>query len=550
MTRFHDPTRAHAAGRPPALRHDSGDPAERRGCAPSATATTEALTQALRARARSAASALARGASARALAMSQWSTRAPRRARLLDTVIGSARHRLADDWPERTCANIWVRRVAADVLPGRSDPARAALERIVGTCIPVARALARARLALHMHPTGRAAVLERLDRLCAALGEDRTAWHLPVARLPVLEALPEAGWRGLERAPAWAVVRALGETAAPGPDDLRDLETLAQDLGRWAAPRVGAAARTERIRLDGAPDPGRVAALLARWRWPAAEPPLAMVAAYADTGRTDLTDDAWAAALTLAPCGDVPLWITAEQHALAVEHQAAALRARIDAGIENEALGLLARWLLELDGDPPGGPGLADANDRAYRALEQMRTLWAAEPRLAPRGPDAAALRLGPETPSAHRPAELSRLDDAVRPRRLLVWRVPCTDPAPRHRGQLWPVGPASCARQARIVRALHPQPRHPGGAAPDARPCVPEADRARRGGRAHRRARRRVLGSVRRLEQRSMSSAPKTASAPTHRNIPARTRAGHTGMTQRERQGRGGRGKRGRSRR
>ena len=430
MTRFHDPTRAPTAARPPALRHDSGDPAERRGCAPSATATTEALTQALRARARSAASALARGASARALAMSQWSTRAPRRARLLDTVIGSARHRLADDWPERTCANIWVRRVAADVLPGRSDPARAALERIVGTCIPVARALARARLALHMHPTGRAAVLERLDRLCAALGEDRTAWHLPVARLPVLEALPEAGWRGLERAPAWAVVRALGETAAPGPDDLRDLETLAQDLGRWAAPRVGAAARTERIRLDGAPDPGRVAALLARWRWPAAEPPLAMVAAYADTGRTDLTDDAWAAALTLAPCGDVPLWITAEQHALAVEHQAAALRARIDAGIENEALGLLARWLLELDGDPPGGPGLADANDRAYRALEQMRTLWAAEPRLAPRGPDAAALRLGPETPSAHRPAELSRLDDAVRPRRLLVWRVPCTDPA------------------------------------------------------------------------------------------------------------------------
>ena len=74
-------------------------------------------------------------------------------------------------------------------------------------------------------------------------------------------------------------------------------------------------------------------------------------------------------------------------------------------------------------------PSLADANDRAYRALEQMRTLWAAEPCLAPRGPAAAALRLGPETPSAHRPAELSRLDDAVRPRRLLVWRVPCTSP-------------------------------------------------------------------------------------------------------------------------
>ena len=430
MTRFHDPTRAHAAGRPSAIGHDSGDAAVCRSPVPPRLLTTETLAEALRAQALSATSALARGASARALAMSQWCSRAPRRARLLDTVIGSARHHLAGDWPERTCANIWVRRVAADVLPERSDPERAALERIVETCIPVARALARARLALHMHPTGRAAVLERLDRVCAALGEDRTAWHLPVARLPALEALPEAGWRGLERAPAWAVVRALGETATPGPEDLRDLETLAQDLGRWAAPRVGAAARTERIRLDGAPDPGRVAALLARWRWPAAEPPLAMVAAYADTARTDLTDDAWAAALTLAPCGDVAsVWITAEQHALAVEHQAAALRVRIDAGIENEALGLLARWLLELDGDPPGGPGLADANDRAYRALEQMRTLWAAEPRLAPRGPAAAALRLGPETPSAHRPAELSRLDDAVRPRRLLVWRVPCTSP-------------------------------------------------------------------------------------------------------------------------
>ena len=351
MTRFHDPTQAHAAGRPSAIGHDSGDAAVCRSPVPPRLLTTETLAEALRAQALSATSALARGASARALAMSQWCSRAPRRARLLDTVIGSARHHLAGDWPERTCANIWVRRVAADVLPGRTDPARAALERIVGTCIPVARALARARLALHMHPTGRAAVLERLDRLCAALGEDRTAWHLPVARLPVLEALPEAGWRGLERAPAWAVVRALGETAAPGPDYLRDLETLAQDLGRWA-----------------------------------------------------------------------------EQHALAVEHQAAALRARIDAGIENEALGLLARWLLELDGDPPGGPGLADAKNRASRALEQMRTLWAAEPCLAPRG-RAAALRLGPETPSAHRPAETSRPDGAVRPRRLLVWRVPCTSP-------------------------------------------------------------------------------------------------------------------------
>ena len=221
------------------------------------------------------------------------------------------RHRLGSSpsrrrLPGRTCANAWAARVVADDCPERTDPARPSLERIVGTCIPVARALARERLALSTRPTGRPAVLGRLDRLCAALGEDRDAWRLPVARLPVLETLPEAAWRDLARAPAWAVVRALGETAAPDVDYLRALETLVRDLARWVAPRVAAAARTERIRLDRAPDPERIAALLAAWRWPAAEPPLAMVAAYADTGRTEVDDDAWAAALTLVPCGDVP----------------------------------------------------------------------------------------------------------------------------------------------------------------------------------------------------------------------------------------------------
>ena len=361
--------------------------------------------------------------------MARWQTLAPRRARLLDAVIGSARHRLADDCPGRTCANAWAGRVVADDCPERTDPARPSLERIVGTCIPVARALALARLALHTPPAGRPAVLERLDRLCAALGEDRGAWHVPVARLPVLEALPEARWRALGRAPTWAVVRALGETATPDIVYLRALETLAQDLGRWAAPRVGAAARTERIRLDRRPDRERVAALLAQWRWPAAEPPLAMVAAYADTARTEVTDDAWAAALTLTPCGDVPLWITAEQHVWAVEHRVAALRVHIDAGIENEALRLLAQWLRELDGDSLDEPCLADATDRAYGALEQMRTLWAAEPCLAPRSPDDTALRLEPETPAALFSVQAARLDGVVRPPRLLAWRVPCTSP-------------------------------------------------------------------------------------------------------------------------
>ena len=361
--------------------------------------------------------------------MMRWDTRAPRRAGLLDAVIGSARHCLADDAPERTCAEAWVRRVVADLLRGRTDPARPLIERIVERCVPVARALARARLALRTLPTGRLAVLERLDWLCAAIHEDRAAWHLPVARLPVLEALPDPMWHALERAPAWAVVRALGETTGSGPVYRRDLETLAQDLGRWTAPRAGAAARTERIRLNRAPDPERVAALLGAWRWPAIEPSLPMVAAYADTARTEVDDDAWAAALTLGSCGDVPLWITAEQHARAVECQVAELRIRIDAGIEGEALKLVARWLLELDGDPCDMPCLADATGRAYGALEQMRTLWAAEPCLVPRGPDDTALRLEPETPTALRPGEAARIDGAVRPPRLLVWRVPCTSP-------------------------------------------------------------------------------------------------------------------------
>lgn len=471
MIQFHDPTQTRNAGGPSASGHDSGDAAVRRGPAPPSTATMEALAQALRAQALPAASVLARGACARARAMSRWRARATRRARLLDTAIGSARHQLADDWPERTCADAWVGRVVADVLPGRTDPARPSLERIVGTCIPVARALARARLALRTRPTGRPVVLDRLDRLRAVLGEDRAAWHLPVARLPVLEILPEDTWRRLERAPAWAVVRALGENAARDTDYLRDLETLTQDLGRWAAPRVNAAARTERIRLDRAPDPERVAALLAKWRWPAAEPPLAMVAAYADTGRTEVDDDAWAAALTLAPCGDVPLWITAEQHALAVEHQVTALRVRIDAGIELEALGLLARWLLELDADPPGEFCLDEALEQASGVLEQMRGLWAAEPCLAPRDPDETTLRLEPETPTAYRPAEAACLVGAVRPQRLLAWRVPCTSPERALVGNCGLSGlhlalaePASfelCTHSLDTPVVLHPTPAH-----------------------------------------------------------------------------------------
>ena len=430
MIRFHDPTQARSAAPTPALRRDPGHLAARRDPASPSPATIEALAQALCRHDRDAAAALARGASARAHAMAQWCTRAPRRARLLDTVIGSVRHRLADDCPGHTCANAWAGRVVADVLPRRTDRARPSLERIVGSCIPVARALARTRLALHTLPTGRPAVLGRLDRLCTALGEDRAAWHLPVARLPVLEALSEAAWRALARAPAWAVVCALGETAAPGSYYLRALEVLARDLARWAAPRVASAARTERIRLDRAPDPERIAALLAAWRWPAVEPPLPMVAAYADTARTEITDDAWAAAQTLAPCGDVPLWTTAEQHAAAIERQAGELRIRIDAGVECKALTLCAQWLLELHGDPPGELCLYEAYERAYEVLEQMRALWAAEPCLAPCGPDDTALRLEPETPTAHHPGEATSLDEAVRPPRLLVWRVPSTDPA------------------------------------------------------------------------------------------------------------------------
>lgn len=435
------------------------------------TASATKLAQALSAQARSAAAALARGACARTEARSEWRARAPRRARLLDRVIESARHCLAHDAPERTCAEAWVLRVLDDVLPGRTDPARPALERIVGTCAPLVRTMVRARLATHTHPDERPSVLGRLDRLCDALDEDRAAWHLPVARLPALDALPEAVWRGLARAPAWAVVRALGETATSGPDYLHDLETLARSLGRWAAPRVAAAARTERIRLARAPDPARVAALLAQWRWPAAEPPLATVAAFADTDRTEVTDDAWAAALTRGSCADVPLWITAERQVWAIERQTESLRIRIDAGIEREALTLLAQWLVELDGGPPREPYVGEARDRAYGALERMRRLWAAEPCLAPGGPDDTALRLAPETPTAFRGGAAARLDGTVRPPRRLAWRVPCTSPertvvgncgvSGLHLALAVPASFALCTHSLDTPVVLHPTPAH-----------------------------------------------------------------------------------------
>ena len=356
------------------------------------------------------------------------------RAALVDAVLDTTRHRLdADAPPERACAEAWMRRVREDaVRGGRGDGADAwggALWGLLGRCADAAAALARVRLDARLPAPERAEMLERLARLGAALDEAPDAWRFPLVRLRPLAALPAPVWDALQRAPAWVVVRALADTGATGEAYRRGVATLAHRPGAWAVVPVRRAARHVRLDDVADADPERLGTLLAQWPWPAVDPPLAMVSAWVETGRTRLDEDVWAAGVHCAASSDdifVVLWASAEAHARAVECLAPRLRAEIDERFTRRAVAHIAHWL---PGTTWTDAECAAAMARARVVLVRMRALWAREPLLAPRSPSEHALRLVPADALSLFPDDPEDTHERLRPARVLVWRVPCTSP-------------------------------------------------------------------------------------------------------------------------
>lgn len=395
-----------------------------------------ALVAALRRIAPRAGRLLAHSPSTRALEAAVWCRRARARAALLDAVLATARHHLgAAASPERACAHAWVRRVGDEVRDAYRDAAGDgwcdAMDALLEQCVPEAQALARARLDAQASSSARAVVLARLARLCAALGEDANAWRVPLLRLAPLAALPRPVWPALERAPAWAVVRALADSAATANAYRRAIVTLAYRPGAWAVDPVRRAAQHVRSDAVADADPERLGALLAQWPepWDAVDPPLAIVSAWAETERTRLTGDAWAAGVhygARASEAFVTLWPDAETHAGAVERLAPRLRAEMDARFERRAVAHIAHWLAPrawTDAER------AAAMAQARVVLARMSALWAREPSLAPHTVSEHAIRLVPGDPETLFPDDPEDTHERLRSARVLVWRVPCSNP-------------------------------------------------------------------------------------------------------------------------
>ena len=378
---------------------------------------------------------LADSPSTRAREAAVWGRRARARAALLDAVLATARHRLGGDSPERACADAWVRRACDDVHREYRDAAgdgwSGAMDALLARCVPEAEALARARLDAHASSPARAAVLARLARLGRALGEDAGAWQVPLLRLAPLAALPRPVWPALARAPAWAVVRALADTAITDDAYRRAVVTLAYRPGAWAVDPVRRAAQHVRFDAVEGADPERLGALLAQWPapWDAVDPPLAMVSAWAETGRGSVGEDTWAAGVhygARASDAFVATWPDAEAHAGAVERLAPRLRAALDRRFEARAVAHIAHWLsARAWTDAERAAALAEA----HVVLARMRALWVLEPSLAPRTGAEHAIRLVPGEPETLFPDDPEDTHARVRPARMLLWRVPCTSP-------------------------------------------------------------------------------------------------------------------------
>lgn len=399
----------------------------------SGTAEAQALANALIHQTDAVSKVIESGATLRASVRGQWIRRASTRAGLVDAAINSTRHRLGDAAPERACVDQWLDIVARDFVDDPSDNQLYDVRRILKECRPQAEALARVRLDARAYSN----VHKQLEHLCTALNEHLDTWRLPLARLSPLAALPPRTWMGLAREPAWAVVYALGEACAPN-DDYRDaIETLIKQAGQWAKPHIASAAKFARIDLADELDPTRIEPLLKSWPWPNAVPPLAIIAALADTDRTSLSCDQWAATLALDLDGELAL-LSPEGLVELIESTAREFRAEIEKSIVRIAHSRLENWCLERRKQPPFDAGHQREAVCAEAALMRMRTLWAENALLSPDNPGDDNLRIEPMAPDEPAANEESgwviarsppSLQYRVRNPRALVWRVPYTSP-------------------------------------------------------------------------------------------------------------------------
>ena len=223
-----------------------------------------ALVDALREQAGIIARATNTTASRAALAASQWSDHAPRRAALIE---GGDRESPSEHHP--TVARMGERRALGKArVRGRLRTRRGQTIRSRGCAEGLPRR-GEALAAKHIERRDRehVPVLNQMAKLTASLGDDPTRWAVPVGRLAALATLPDETWARLEHAPAWAVSYALGETVTDEEAYRRDVETLAAHLGQWAGPHALRAAQSEIIHIDG-PNPDRLGTLLRTWPCP------------------------------------------------------------------------------------------------------------------------------------------------------------------------------------------------------------------------------------------------------------------------------------------
>ena len=349
-------------------------------------------------------------------------TREPGRGAKVEAICGERCVEPDEKWARREIADALLAEIRKNVTDGQHDEEARAIGAILRRCQREAEALAGAALEARARPGTLQTLFARLERLRRTLGDGR--WKVAARRISALAQVRDETWDALESVPCWAVARALGAEHACDTEYARGIDTLASSLGAWAAPHARAAAERGRVALGGRPDPSRIEALLRTWPWAVAMPPLPAAAACAEAGRTNLSEDEWAAALTLESL-DGP--VGAEALAHEIEGLGPQLRDTVEETIEREACEQLARLFVERWGNDP-----SPSERRAV--LQRMRALWARNKHLAPKDPADHALRVVPTggheliTPSL---SWLPRsLEGAVHSPPSLAWRVPYTDAA------------------------------------------------------------------------------------------------------------------------
>ena len=387
-----------------------------RSCPPEASAFAESVA----AQARAIRNIPSMGASRARLARIRLERAASNATETVDAFIEGNVLRPDDTWAPRIIAGHLLEQLRHEATGAVCPEDAGAMREILSRCQRRAEALVRARLNSRTHPVGARGVFTRLETLRAQL-DDPIAWGIALRRLAALSRLEEVTWRGLEHAPCWAAVRALGREHASDTEYGRSLETLAVDLGQWAAPHAAEAAKRANVQLSGPGQPVDIDTVLRAWPWPQAMPPLPAVAACAEVGRSTLSTHEWAAAATLDSISGP---VTAEELNVEIDTLAPKLRNLIEEALERNAIEQLAELFVDGEDRHP-------SPDERRRMLGRMRVRWAANEHLAPK--HAREHALGVDTSGSH---EIIRTPVGWLPRSLegavhwlpaLVWRIPET---------------------------------------------------------------------------------------------------------------------------